>query len=53
MTEECCNKKDCECEDLSPEEIGFHAHDKVDALIGLLIKKKLITVCNSKIHLNS
>ena len=44
MTEkECCKEEDCECEDLSPEEISFQAHDKVDALIGLLIKKNLIT----------
>jgi hypothetical protein len=41
--EECCKKEECECEELSAEEVGFQAHDKIDALINLLVKKKLIT----------
>jgi hypothetical protein len=33
----------CESEDISIKEVAYHADDKVDALIQLLIKKKLFT----------
>jgi hypothetical protein len=33
----------CEKEDISIKEVAYHADDKIDALIQLLIKKKLFT----------
>lgn len=38
----CCS---CECgsEDISTKEIAYHADDKIDALIHLLIKKNIIS----------
>jgi len=38
----CCCKSE-ESEDISVKEVAYHADDKVDALIQLLIKKKLFT----------
>jgi hypothetical protein len=43
----CCEKEsyckdDCCSEDISVKEIAYHADDKVDALIQLLIKKGVI-----------
>jgi hypothetical protein len=35
----CC----CESEDISLKEVAYHADDKVDALIQLLIKKNIFT----------
>jgi len=45
--EDCCGgheDKECGCHDQpSIEEIAFSAHYKIDALIGLLIKKGVLT----------
>lgn len=42
-----CGCESCDCgsesEDISIKEVAYHADDKVDALIQLLIKKKLFT----------
>lgn len=40
-----CHDKGCECEEEQPstEEIATFADDKIDALIGLLVKKGVIT----------
>jgi hypothetical protein len=35
----CC----CESDDISVKELAYHADDKIDALIQLLIKKNVIT----------
>ncbi len=45
MKEECgcCGHHDTDEEEMTTEEIANHADDKVDALIQLLIKKKVIT----------
>lgn len=45
MSENHCNDEGCGCghDHESAEDIAFHADDKIDALIGLLIKKKIIT----------
>ena len=37
-----CGKEECECE-MSVEELADHADDKIDALIKLLIKKRVFT----------
>lgn len=42
----CCkneNNEDVCCEELPVEDVAHMAHDKVDALIGLLIKKGLVS----------
>lgn len=43
--EKCCNDDNCCTEDemYTVEEMVYGAHDKVDALIELLIEKKVIT----------
>ena len=38
----CCCEDECGSEGISVKEVAYHADDKIDALIQLLIKKKLI-----------
>lgn len=38
-----CSCNCCESEDISLKEVAYHADDKIDALIQLLLKKRLIT----------
>jgi hypothetical protein len=40
---DCGEDCDCKSEDISVKEIAYHADDKIDALIHLLIKKNLIS----------
>ena len=44
MKEKCdCGHDDCECDEMTSEDVANYADDKIDALIDLLIKKGVIT----------